>query len=251
MDSVIPIIEGEVKSSRCVSGNIPFNNLDHLTDSTLSAGKPDRFYGARPKQLNRLIRNKIGYYIVPLTQEDLPIAPNFFLEAKGPDGTAAVAKRQAVYDGALGARGMQSLQSYGKNEPVYDNNAYTITSIYSDGTLKFYTTHPARPAGPHDRPEYFINQLNGWQMTGNINAFRQGAAAYRNARDWAKEKRDGFIEVANRRIPDRSTESQSLESSGCGGISNSTAEPVLVDSDTSADELALEEEEQIYASFSK
>jgi hypothetical protein len=46
------------------------------------------------------------------TQHDLPIAPNFFLAAKGPDGSAAVAKRQACYDGALGERGMHSLQSY-------------------------------------------------------------------------------------------------------------------------------------------
>ena len=250
MDSVILIIEGEVESSRSIAGNIPFNNLDHLTDGTLSTDKPDRFYGARPEQLNRSIRNKLGHYIVPSTQEDLPMAPNFFLEAKGPDGTAAVAKRQAVYDGALGARGMQSLQSYGENEPVYDNNAYTITSIYSDGQLKLYTTHPTQPAGLHNRPEYFMNQFRSFSMTDTSKTFRQGATAYQNARDWAKEKRDGFIEMANGRILDRSIESQSLESSGCGETSNSTTERVLVDSDMSADELTLEEE-QIYASFSK
>ena len=250
MDSVIPVIEGEVKSSRSVAGNIPFNNLDHLTDGTLSAGNPDRFYGARPEQLNRSIRDKLGHYIVPSTQEDLPMAPNFFLQAKGPNGTAAVAKRQAIYDGALGARGMQSLQSYGESKPVYDNNAYTITSIYSDGQLKLYTTHPTQPAGLQNRPKYFINQLRSFSMIDTSETFRQGAAAYRNARDWAKEKRDGFIEAANGRMPDRSTQSQSLESSGCGETSNSTAETVLVDSDTSADELALEEE-QTYASFSK
>jgi hypothetical protein len=58
---------------------------------------------------------------VPFTQQDLPIAPNFFLAAKGPDGSASVAKRQACYDGALGARGIHSLQEYGKDEPVFDN----------------------------------------------------------------------------------------------------------------------------------
>jgi hypothetical protein len=56
--------------------------------------------------------------------------PNFFLEAKGPDGSLAVARRQACYDGALGARGIHSLQSFGTSKPVYDNNAYTIESIY-------------------------------------------------------------------------------------------------------------------------
>ncbi|KND92310.1 hypothetical protein TOPH_02916, partial [Tolypocladium ophioglossoides CBS 100239] len=48
-------------------------------------------------------------------------------EVKGPDGSLAVATRQACYDGALGARGIHSLQSYKQLEPQYDNNAYTIT----------------------------------------------------------------------------------------------------------------------------
>ncbi|KAI0187943.1 hypothetical protein F4808DRAFT_466292 [Astrocystis sublimbata] len=45
--------------------------------------------------------------IVPSTQPDLPVAPNFFLAAKGPDGSLAVVERQACYDGALG--GIRSL----------------------------------------------------------------------------------------------------------------------------------------------
>jgi len=249
-DSVIPIIEGVIRDGRCVAGGIPLTNFDHLTDATISPGNPDRFYGARPEQLNRRIRNQLSGRIVPSTQEDLPMAPNFFLAAKGPDGTAVVARRQACYDGALGARGIQSLQSYGQPEPVYDNNAYTVTSIYNDGTLKLYTSHPTQPTGSENRPEYYMTQLNTWGMTGNPETFRQGAAAYRNARDWAKEKRDRFIEAANGRMPDIYTESQSLESSGYGDASTLTAGPVLVESDTSADELALEEE-QTYTSFSK
>jgi len=160
----------------------------------------------------------------------------------------AIARSQACYDGALGARGIQSLQSYGEAEPVYDNNAYTVTSIYHGGQLKMYTTHPAQPTGPENRPEYFMNQLRSFAVTDIPETFRQGATAYRNARDWAKEKRDGFIEAANGRMPDIYTESQSLESSGYGDASTSTAGPVLVESATSADELALEGE-QTYTSF--
>ena len=240
-DSVIPIIEGKIMDGRCIAGEIPLTNLDHLTDGTLSPGNPDRFHGARPEQLNRQIRNELIGHIVPSTQEDLPMAPNFFLAAKGPDGSLAVAGRQASYDGALGARGIQSLQSYGQSELIYDNNAYTFTSIYHGGTLKMYTSHPSQPTGPENRPEYHMTQLNTWGMTGNPETFRQGATAYRNARDWAKEKRDGFIEAANGRIPDTYTESPSLGSSGHGWASVSTAGPVLVESDTSADELALKE----------
>ena len=249
-DSVIPIIEGKIIDGKCVSGGIPLTNLDHLTDGTIAPGNPDRFYGARPEQLDRRIWNELSSRIIPSTQDDLPMVPNFFLAAKGPDGNAAVARKQACYDGALGARGMQSLQSYGKTEPVYDNNAYTITSIYNDGTLKIYTSHPSQPASSGGRPEYYMNQLNGYAMTANSNTFRQGAAAYRNARDWAKEKRDGFIEAANGKFPDTYNESQSLGSSGYGRASISTAGPVLVESDTSADELAPDEE-QAYTSFSK
>ncbi|KAL9117935.1 MAG: hypothetical protein Q9187_005522 [Circinaria calcarea] len=242
-DSVIPIIQGEINDGKCVVGDIPFTNLDHLTDGALSSGKPDLFYGARPEQLNRRIRNELKGHIVPSTQEDLPIAPNFFLAAKGPDGTAAVAGRQACYHGALGARGIQSLQSYGQPEPVYDNNAYTITSIYSDGQLKIYGSHPAQPTNPKNRPEYSMNQLGAFAMTNNPETFRQGATAYRNARDWAKERRDEFIEAANTRMPVISTESPSLESSGYGEASISPAGPILAETDTSADELALEVEQ--------
>ncbi|MCJ1242175.1 hypothetical protein MMC14_010182 [Varicellaria rhodocarpa] len=248
-DSVIPIIEGKIMDGRCIVGEIPLTNLDHLTDGTLSPGNPDVFHGARPEQLNRKIRNELWGHIVPSTQEDLPMAPNFFLATKGPDESLAVAGRQASYDGALGARGIQSLQSYGQSEPIYDNNAYTVTSIYHGGQLKMYTSHPSQPTGPENRPEYYMTQLNTWGMTGNLETCRQGVTAYRNARDWAKEKRDGFIEAANGRIPDTNTESPSLDSSGHGRASVSRAGPVLVDSETSADELALEE--QTYTSFRK
>jgi hypothetical protein len=56
-----------------------------------------------------------------------------FLEVKGPDGSAAVARRQACYDGALGARGMHKLQAFGQSAPTYDNNEYTVASVYYNG----------------------------------------------------------------------------------------------------------------------
>ena len=36
-------------------------------------------------------------------------------------------------------------------------------------------------------------------MTSNPDSFRKGATAFRNARDWAQEQRDGFISAANER----------------------------------------------------
>lgn len=57
--------------------------------------------------------------------QDKPLAPSFFMEVKGPDGSAAVATRQARYDGALGSRAIHSLQNYNEEEPLYDGTPYT------------------------------------------------------------------------------------------------------------------------------
>lgn len=194
---VIPVIEGGVRDAKCVSGGIPLTNLDHLTDGSLVPGNPDIYYGARPEQLDRRVRDELSGSIIPSTQDDLPMAPNFFLAAKGPDGSAAVAERQACYDGALGARGMHSLQSYGQEDPIFDNNAYTLSSIYHHGHLQMFTSHPSKPINPGNRPIYYTNQVNAWSMTGNIETFRQGATYFRNGRDWTKEQRDEAIRLAN------------------------------------------------------
>ncbi|KAE8453668.1 hypothetical protein EG329_009179 [Mollisiaceae sp. DMI_Dod_QoI] len=139
-----------------------------------------------------------------------PVAPNFFLEAKRPSGGADVAKRQACYDGAIEARAMHQLQSYGKDEPVYDGNAYTITTTYHAGNLNMYATHITQGLG--GSPEYHMSQVDGWNTLGNPNTCRQGFTAFRNARDWAQEQRDAFILAANERARTVNAEPSSLES---------------------------------------
>ncbi|PTB77871.1 hypothetical protein M440DRAFT_1400816 [Trichoderma longibrachiatum ATCC 18648] len=199
MSSVIPKLEGGTKDSRSVAGELQFINLEHLTDGTLKPGNPDRYHGARPEQLHREVRSELSHQIVPCTQHDLPVAPNFLLQVKGPTGQPAVAYRQVCYDGALGARGIQSLQSYGEAEKVYDNKVYTLTSMYQDGTLKMYTSHPVPPSTDGGQPGFVTTQIGTWALTGNVETFRQGAGAYRNGRDWAKRKRDEAINKANER----------------------------------------------------
>ncbi|MCJ1406828.1 hypothetical protein MMC19_000898 [Ptychographa xylographoides] len=82
-----------------------------------------------------------------------------------------------------------------------------------------YTTHPIRSNNPTNPVEYRMTQLNGWKMTGNPDAFRQGATAFRNARDWAKGEREALIIAANNRVPgDRSL---TMESSAEGRLSSS------------------------------
>jgi hypothetical protein len=42
-----------------------------------------------------------------------------------------------------------------------------------------------------------MTQIDTWGMTGNIDSFRRGATAFRNARDLAQGHRDQFIQAAN------------------------------------------------------
>ncbi|EDN06469.1 predicted protein [Histoplasma mississippiense (nom. inval.)] len=243
--SVIPIIEGDVGDLKCAGGGYPFGNLAPLTDGTLAHAKPDHFYGARPEQLDRQIRKELSDHIIPSTQDDLPMLANFFLEAKGPDGSLAVATRQACYDGALGARGIHSLQSYQQDESAYDNNAYTLTSTYHGGTLKLYTTHLTEPEGPNRCPEYFTTQFKGWSMTSDPQTFREGACAYRNARDWAKEKIDGFIKLANEKRLDAQSQHHCASQQGTA----SSEAVTLDDSDVStvSDEVAYQDAQWSFA----
>lgn len=178
MAEVIPMIFGESNPDNTSASGILFTNLAHLTDGTLALGKPDRYCGARPEQLDMRIRRKLNKMIIPSTQTTLPMAPNFFLETKGPDGSLAVVGRQACYNGALGARAMHCLQSYGNTEPLYDNKAYTITTTYHGGTLKLFTTHPTESGATGYRSEYQTTQLRSFAMTDTSDSFRAGAGAF-------------------------------------------------------------------------
>ncbi|KAL9115158.1 MAG: hypothetical protein Q9227_000952 [Pyrenula ochraceoflavens] len=199
--SVISIIEGNSQENKHVCGKVKFGNLDSLInvggDCVFTPGNPDLYDGAPSEQLDRRVRDRLNNKIIPSTQDDLPIAPNFFLHAKGRDGTEAVAAKQCVYDGALGERGQLSLRSYGQKKPHFDNNAHTITSVYLHQKLSMYTVYTVRTNGPNSRQEYYTHLIGSWAMDGDIQTFRSGAAAFRNLRDWAKELRDEAITLAN------------------------------------------------------
>ena len=234
MSKVFPIIAGTPAISS--QENLLFGNLKDLTDGSIPKAKPDLYDGSRPADLHKDIGEKLGPYIMPSTNNAAPCLPNFFAEGKGPNGNAAVCKRQASYDGAVGARGVHKLRSYVDPEMAYDNNAYTITSTYHpSGLLTMHTTHPTVSENSANSTEYRVTPLNGWYMIGNPDTFRQGAGALRNARDWAKEKRDELIATANSKVLD--AEHSDLVSS-VQSFSSSSNEPTHPESETSADELA-------------
>ncbi len=235
MGDVFPVIQG----TACIpfAKNLAFANLEPLTHGNFVDAKPDFYDGARPAQIDLRIRQELGPYVVPATQRQAPALPNFFTEAKNPDGSAAVAKRQACFDGALGARGIHRLRSFEANPRlVHDNNAYTITSTYHDGTLKLYTIHNTQASDIEVSPEYHMTQLNTFAITGTAERFREGVTAFRNARDWAKEQRDRVIATANGSVMRSPRDTSNLELSTYS--MQSTIEPDALESETSADELS-------------
>lgn len=251
MSKAFPVITGSANIPS--AENLPFGNLKDLTDGSLVKARPDFYDGSHPAEIDEPIRKDLGSYIVPSTNTAAPCLPNFFTEGKGPTGSAIVGRRQACYDGTLGARGIHELRSCTSPETIYDNNAYTITSTYhgATGDLTIYTTHPTPSTDPSNPVGYRMTQLNGWKMTGNPETFRQGATALRNARDWAKEQRDELVTAANSRVVDMPMETSTLESSGHSILSSSTNEPILLESDTSADELALNDSVSVNSSHKR
>ena len=236
MADLVPIIAGEGRRRFHSNTDVPFSNLAPIVED-VTVPKPDIYDGARPDRIDPRVRHSLDAHILPSKTKNLPAAPNFFFEGKSASGRADVARRQACYDGAVGARAMHSLQNYGAPEPKYDGNAYSYSSTYHNGTgtLQLYGTHPTKPKNAGAPPEYHMTQIRSFSMTDTPRSFREGATAYRNLRDLAQSQRDGFIEQANestRHVPSPSTTTADSRTS-----LSATQED---GSDTSLDELAPE-----------
>lgn len=212
--------------------NTIFGNLEPLTDGTIAPPKSDIYCGVHAGELSRPVRDALGHHIMPSTMQHRPLAPNFFVEIKGPDGNSSVAERQIRYDGAVGARGMHSLQSYGEEGDhgdkdhedetqgeqgeqreqggAYDGQAYTFSSCYHAGMLQLYAHHPttsamAGPQGSSAHVAYHTTELRSFAMKDSRETFVHGATAFRNARDLAKQHRGRFIQAANEAVDKRTS----------------------------------------------
>jgi hypothetical protein len=234
MATVVPLIAGSKGRNYNIAGDIYFNNMKKFHPN-ITTPKPDLYYGASASEIDTRVQDDIGECIIPSTNKTQPVAPNKFLAGKAKSGNADVAQRQAMYDGAIGARSMHKLQNYGNAAPVYDGNAYSIASTYHDGQMKMYATHPAPPARRGGNPRYYTTQLDTYGMTGNINSFRSGATAYRNAREWTEEQRNRFIANANTVALRHSTETRSFDQNEDTDAS-SDAEEESDNSETSTDD---------------
>lgn len=196
MSKAFPKIVG---NSRHPSGqNVPFGNLEQITKKIV-VPQPDWYQGELPGEGNRTLRERLNKAIVPSNRKERPFLPTYFAEAKGPDGSYTVARRQACHDGALGARVMHSLQSLGGTED-YDGKAYAASAIYhGEGDLKLFTHHMTQPRGPGTLPHTHMNRIKALNLTDSPQSFREGRVAFRNVADKTSEYRVQFINDANRR----------------------------------------------------
>ena len=181
--------------------SITFNNLKDLAHKSLVKAQPDMYDGCTRLEVDEKVRSALDWYIQPSIKPDAPWLPNLFGEWKGPEGSERVCKRQALYDGALGARAMAKLRSYTGPDISDEENAYTLSILYhpSPGYLFIFAHHCTRPTGSNRDYDYHMHRLGGWLMCNTSESFREGATAFRNARDWAKEQRDHLIALANSR----------------------------------------------------
>lgn len=134
-----------------------FIELESITKEIITRAKPDFYNRAKLANIDQKVLDKLGPFIIPTVHARAPVVPNFFLEAKLPNGNVDIAKQQATLNRALGARAMYKLQLYTAGKLIYNSNAYTITSTYYNSQLKIYTIYITLPAGPGQPPEYYMN----------------------------------------------------------------------------------------------
>ncbi|KEF53887.1 uncharacterized protein A1O9_10289 [Exophiala aquamarina CBS 119918] len=147
------------------------SNLWNLEDSIIQGPSTVSNYYA---QLLRAVEGKTDAGFNDSITTTRPAAPNFFVEGKSAQGRADVAKRQALIDGAMGARAMHQLQNYKAEEPKYDNKARSFSATYhvGTGTLQLYAHHLTKPLTPGGEPESHMTQTRSFAMTDTAERFR-------------------------------------------------------------------------------
>lgn len=132
---------------------------------------------------------------------------------------------QAVYDGALAARGIEALWEFGSGaDGDVDTEeraegqslpsghcAQTLTCTFAHGILRMYTVHLYKCGGDPAQPlqttllqsgsvAYSTSRIGTWVMYDNLQGFCEGATAFRNGLEWVREQLDEAIRRANSRV---------------------------------------------------
>ena len=102
--------------------NQPCDNWAPLISAKLVIPQPGYFDGEHQTPGEAKLLEILDSLVTPSRSSDAPFLPNFLVEVKAPGDSAEIARRQAVYNGAFGARAMLHLQAYGAEE-TFDGNA--------------------------------------------------------------------------------------------------------------------------------
>lgn len=212
----IPADTTAIADSNVIAIDRQWSKLDPLS-ACFKPAKPDLAYATAANNLKRPVRDRLGTLIMPPVKKDF-ICPNFMVAAKGPSGRHNVNDLEAAYVGALAARGMHTLWSFGSSntEDVgaginKKRIARTITCTWLAGHFTMYATYRQDQPEAEDRPEgsvstssalptYCTSLVDSWFFnTFDDERLKKAFGAYLNGLEWAKKQRDQAIERANAR----------------------------------------------------
>ncbi|KXS97902.1 hypothetical protein AC579_402 [Pseudocercospora musae] len=187
-------------ASKYTSGrNTTFSELKPITATPIPKPKPDLFIGEHRGTLHPDALKACRDTVVPTKAVHNPVLVNHTLEAKGPYGTGACARTQVTYNGAVGARAMESLQSYATPDVPYpDGRAQTFGASYTDGSMSFYSTH-SRSAPWGGGRAYHTYRLAAVATVNSPDDLRKGMTYWRNQMEMAAEERVNLVDRANAR----------------------------------------------------
>lgn len=114
----IPADTTALKRDDIIARDRSWSRLEILSQCFKPA-KPDLSYATAAENLKRPIRDSLGALVMPPKNGDF-VCPNFMVSIKGPTGTPDANDLEAVYVGALAARGMHALWSFGNDAEAVD-----------------------------------------------------------------------------------------------------------------------------------
>ena len=199
---LINILRNGLESSVPYEQGAQFSNLTPLIapvedDPGLVEPKPDYYEGSSPTSINTKVLKDLAKTIIPTQHDDYPVLPNYLLEFKSIDGSRRVCYCQAMYDGALGARAMQSMLSYGKLQNTTDDTARVLTATFDGAIVAMYAHHVRTSSSDPTKLEYYTTCLQIWCITWNYTQFKEAINALRNGQELAAKWREEAIRGAS------------------------------------------------------
>ena len=175
-----------------------------LLEPGVGVFKPDYCDGEDPEDLKPEVRTTFRDTIISSCGTTQRALANYFIEIKGPGGKEDVARRQAMYTGAIGARATHDIRCYIHSKTCDDEVVRSITATYMTpkrrGILKLYAVYASTSENREDSLDYHMVKLRSLAVTDSLEDFRKGIQAMENAREWAEDLRKGYVKKANAKV---------------------------------------------------